>query len=276
MIASLDRVFRCLLLAGMVACSDGAGSCPASIGTCGAKNESATRMSSGDAGSWKPQPSPDDNAGQPDAALSVQSCEASIETCNAIDDDCDGKVDEDSTATCYPEGVAGCSNGSCSGSCALGKRACTGGKLGACMGATTPRDEQCTGTGSETAIDEDCDGKVDEDCRCTGDESIACYTAGADTLGVGPCKAGVKKCQNGMFSSCMNVVTPQRETCENEGADDDCNGTLDDVRDRDEPCTIDAGHGRLQTWHAEVFGCRRRAELRHEHADQRGLQRRRR
>jgi hypothetical protein len=242
-------MFRCLLLAALVAssaCSDGDGSCPSAVGTCSSKSASATRASSSDAGAWRPQPPParSDGFDEPDAAMSLQSCEAAgTEICNAIDDDCDGKVDEDADATCYPDGVSGCSNRSCSGSCALGKRACVGGELGACSDATTPHDEQCTGAASETAIDEDCDGKVDEHCSCTGDETIACYTSGADTLGVGPCRAGVKTCQNGQFGGCTHVVAPQRESCENDGADDDCNGTPDDVRDRDAPCTVDANQG---------------------------------
>jgi hypothetical protein len=86
---------------------------------------------------------------------------SSRELCNAIDDDCDGTIDEDTTVTCYPDGTPGCSaanGGKCAGICLRGEQRCSGGALGACTGATIPKPEgdSCNG------LDDDCNGVVDD------------------------------------------------------------------------------------------------------------------
>ena len=71
-----------------------------------------------------------------------------VETCNAVDDDCDGMVDEGD-----PGGGATC--GSSVGECTMGVEACVGGAI-VCMGSTEPTTELCNG------LDDDCDGTVDQ------------------------------------------------------------------------------------------------------------------
>ncbi|HAA53369.1 MAG TPA: hypothetical protein DCE42_01355, partial [Myxococcales bacterium] len=79
------------------------------------------------------------------------------ETCNSKDDDCDGKVDEYLTKSCYsgPAGTAGV------GICKAGTQSCQAGKLTGCVGEVTPRKEICN-----KYQDDDCDGQVDEGNIC--------------------------------------------------------------------------------------------------------------
>lgn len=87
---------------------------------------------------------------------------ASTETCNGLDDDCDGMVDENN-----PGGGTACMTGM-PGICATGTQTCTNGAL-ACTSNTAPKTETCNG------IDDDCNGTVDNGnpgggmtCSCGG------------------------------------------------------------------------------------------------------------
>lgn len=71
------------------------------------------------------------------------------ETCNGVDDDCDGVIDENILGV----GMA-CDTGSL-GPCAAGKRACTNGML-TCESTVVPSAEVLDG------IDNDCDGMIDD------------------------------------------------------------------------------------------------------------------
>jgi len=148
------------------------------------------------AGSWTPSCS----AGTP-----------STETCNNIDDDCDGSVDEGltNTATC---GVGACYR-SVSQTCSAGSwtPSCTAG---------TPSTETCNG------IDDDCDSVVDNSLTAP---SQICYA------GVGACRnSGIEyQTCNGAsgwsstYSGCTAVAgTAGIETCNN--IDDDCDGSIDE------------------------------------------------
>jgi hypothetical protein len=162
------------------------------------------------------------------------------ETCNAKDDDCDGKTDEiTSNIACYPKGETGCkADGgayTCSGLCKAGKLGCAEGK-GRCTDATTPSDEACT-KGSALAADEDCDGKIDEGCACKSGDTRPCYSGPDGTEGQGECKAGTQTCVDELWGgACEGEVVSAPETCANPGEDNDCNGTKDDVPQLGELC----------------------------------------
>ncbi|MFH2009062.1 MAG: MopE-related protein [bacterium] len=137
------------------------------------------------------------------------------ETCNNLDDDCDGAIDEGVTQTCYtgPAGTEGV------GACHSGTQTCTTGTWGACVGQVTPTAEVCDG------IDNDCDGQTDEDTNgnpLTG----PCYSGPVGTEGVGVCHGGTRTCTGGSWGTCAGEVAPTAEQCN--GLDDDCDTQIDE------------------------------------------------
>lgn len=82
----------------------------------------------------------------------------STETCNGVDDDCDGSIDDDVTRACGSSSV---------GSCRLGTQQCSLGSWGSCQGAVGPTSELGRGCDGQ---DNDCDGQVDEGVPGTGTE----------------------------------------------------------------------------------------------------------
>ncbi|MBT9554918.1 MAG: hypothetical protein IV100_02765 [Myxococcales bacterium] len=138
------------------------------------------------------------------------------ETCNAIDDDCDGETDE---------GVAGlgdaCSTGA-HGQCAEGTTNCLDGQV-VCLLPTASK-ETCNG------LDDDCDSLTDEGNPGSGDD--------CDTGLLGLCGVGISNCGGLGEVVCTIVLSPGLlpETCN--GVDDDCDGATDNYADdAGEPCT---------------------------------------
>jgi len=91
------------------------------------------------------------------ADLRITLCDATPtppmpETCNGIDDDCNGMVDEVAPRTCFDGPAA--ANGV--GVCRAGTQACLSGMWGPCASQVVPAAETCNG------LDDDCDGSVDE------------------------------------------------------------------------------------------------------------------
>lgn len=172
------------------------------------------------------------------------------ETCNGLDDDCNGEPD-DLVETCYPEGQRGCrqeADGSwtCTGACGTGTRTCRDGALTDCVGATVPSDEICT---PENAIaqNEDCDDQTDEGCECRSGETRSCWSGRADRMNVGRCRAGTQTCENGAFGPCVGEIDAERESCANPNVDDDCNGVMDDVPSLGSRCQVSGAQGPCAT-----------------------------
>jgi hypothetical protein len=138
----------------------------------------------------------------------TESCEQTVfpgtETCNDIDDDCDGTVDD-------PSELNGrvCDTG-LDGVCQPGATLCSGGTL-TCEQTVLPGTEICN------TLDDDCDGVVDDPGELNGN---ACDT-GLD----GICAPGETLCSGGTLT-CEQTVFPGTEICND--ADDDCDGVVDD------------------------------------------------
>ena len=131
------------------------------------------------------------------------------EICDGKDNNCDGKVDENLSRSCY----TGPANTDNKGLCKKGQQICQKGKWGSCQNQVTPAKEICDGQ------DNNCDGKVDENL------SRSCYTGPVGTDSKGLCKSGQVSCLNGKWGSCRNQVTPTKEICD--GKDNDCDGRVD-------------------------------------------------
>lgn len=139
---------------------------------------------------------------------------AIAETCNGVDDDCDGSLDEGdwpgagavNMPCSLPEdcgdGVTRCDTTAAT-ECSSIDLASTDGPPGACDGR-----------------DNDCDGAADEGCACESGTSRDC---GTDE---GACSEGTQACSSGTLGDCVGDVTPVTETCN--GEDDDCDGDTDE------------------------------------------------
>jgi hypothetical protein len=151
------------------------------------------------------------------------------EVCNSVDDDCDGAVDEEEDLFPCPGGAGGVCRPACGsnvGECRPGTSRCVSGAL-VCEGSTAPATETCDGR------DNDCNGVIDGLPRpCYPSVALGCDLGAGTCQGI--CRLGTQTCPrlemvaaSNDFGSCAGAVTPQMEVCN--GADDDCNGTVDDV-----------------------------------------------
>jgi hypothetical protein len=153
-----------------------------------------------------------------------------VETCNNIDDDCDGVVDNNMTDARL--GVD-CAVSGKSGECAKGKVICVTGNA-VCGQIILPTTETCNGK------DDDCDGVVDNPAAVTG--------ASCNTGLLGQCAPGTTTCGDG-GPGCVQVNASIAEICN--GLDDNCDGTADNVTGSTNSCATDNPSAQ----HVTSWGC---------------------
>jgi hypothetical protein len=160
---------------------------------------------------------------------------SSTKNCGACGTNCAAGVNSPATCgngTCDPgdanNAKENCAN--CPQDCACNAPpVCNAGmcQLGACDAAYA----DCNGDASDG-----CEWNVLQDgpCLCAPGSTQACYNGGPNTLGKGPCIAGVQTCDasGAAWGPCVGQVLPKSEVCAN-NVDEDCNGAVDDVPDLD-------------------------------------------
>jgi hypothetical protein len=190
------------------------------------------------------------------------------ESCNNLDDDCDGAIDED-----FPLKGQACDNGQtgvCKGTGVYVCRAdgtgvqCNITNPGQSPQTTCPPGKTCSPDGTETCndgLDNDCDGAVDEGCtvcvptaeicngkddNCNGlvDDGIPprqCSNVPNAACSPNPACCGTQTCSGGSYGACSATVQnpPPAETCNNK--DDDCDGIVDE--DLTKSCSNITGNG---------------------------------
>jgi hypothetical protein len=133
------------------------------------------------------------------------------ETCDGLDNDCNGIVDDGD-----PGAGGACQVFGERGICATGVKHCISGRL-TCVSTQAPQTEVCNG------LDDDCDGVIDDGFSIT-------------TCGVGACFRVAQEC-NGQMAGTCTPGTPGIET--QNLIDDDCDGVIDNGFD----CRLPDGGG---------------------------------
>ena len=168
----------------------------------------------------------------------------SAERCNALDDDCDGMVDEMTGTTSLCPATQMCVSGSCvdacfEGGCGAGFTCTPSGCVeAACVGVTCPASQRCSGG---TCVDA-CGGVVcPHGLTCIGGSCVdVCATLTCDTCTVcsggacvpscayAPCSAG-RTCQadgHCVETACAGVTCPAGNYCSGGSCQDSCAGAV--------------------------------------------------
>jgi hypothetical protein len=127
-------------------------------------------------------------------------------TCDGVDDNCNGAVDEGFVSVATTCGVGACaSTGSTSCSAGVVHNSCT-------PGTPAPSDVSCDN------VDDNCNGAVDEG-----------YVSQSTSCGVGACAStGSTSCSGGAVHDNCTPGTPAPSDATCDGVDDNCNGTNDE------------------------------------------------
>ena len=133
----------------------------------------------------------------------VAGYEATEISCDGLDNDCDGNVDNGLTAPLTDN-----QNGVCSG------------LVKVCVGVAGWQDPNLNTVASYEALETICDG-LDNDCDGTVDED-----QGSTTCGLGPCETTIENCVGGVDQTCEPLAVDVPEICDL--VDNDCDGSVDE------------------------------------------------
>ncbi len=194
---------------GMV-CTAAACGCPAGQQNCGGVCRTAGVCTAGIGGcavtgSW--------TCSGTNVACSAIAAPPQVETCNGVDDNCNGVIDDVVSAACVPA------------QCQTGASYCAAGAVACARTGNSPAGTACPGVTGGV-----CDGIGN--CVCPPGQSNCggtCRpTGGGCSVGVGACQRfGTLVCSGAGTTCSVTAGAPTAETCN--GVDDNCDGTVDNL-----------------------------------------------